>query len=83
MQAVPIICAEITKVSKHPNADRLRVCQVDTGEETVQVHLSPSKPICLQAELQTRMTHIVVHMQVVTNAPNVREGQKVAFAVSQ
>ena len=37
VQVVPIICAEITKVSKHPNADRLRVCQVHTGEETVQV----------------------------------------------
>ncbi|KAK9915050.1 hypothetical protein WJX75_004126 [Coccomyxa subellipsoidea] len=47
------ICAEIVKFSRHPNADRLKTCQVRTATET---------------------------LQVVTNAPNVREGLKVAFA---
>jgi tRNA-binding EMAP/Myf-like protein len=36
-QGVPIICAEVLKVSRHPNADRLRVCQVQTGDGTLQV----------------------------------------------
>ncbi len=48
------VCAEVVKVSKHPNADRLKVLQVRTDIET---------------------------LQVVTNAPNVREGLRVAFAV--
>lgn len=51
---VGLVCAEVVKVSKHPNADRLKVCQVRTDIET---------------------------LQVVTNAPNVIEGMKVAFAV--
>ncbi len=50
-----LVCAEVVKVSRHANADRLKTCQVRTDMETVQV---------------------------VTNAPNVREGLKVAFAVS-
>jgi phenylalanyl-tRNA synthetase beta chain len=32
-----IVTARITKVRKHPNADRLTVCDVDTGNETVKV----------------------------------------------
>ncbi len=32
-----IITARIASVRKHPNADRLTLCEVDTGEETVQV----------------------------------------------
>ncbi|MEM1145310.1 MAG: phenylalanine--tRNA ligase subunit beta [Pseudomonadota bacterium] len=32
-----VIVAEIASVEPHPNADKLRVCQVNTGAETVQV----------------------------------------------
>ncbi len=32
-----IITAKILSVRKHPNADRLSLCEVDTGEETVPV----------------------------------------------
>lgn len=32
-----IIVAEITQVEKHPNADRLSVCTVNTGREEIQV----------------------------------------------
>ena len=32
-----IITAKVTSVQKHPNADRLSLCEVDAGEETVQV----------------------------------------------
>ena len=34
---VGIKTARITRVKKHPDADRLTVCEVDTGAETVQV----------------------------------------------
>ncbi len=33
----PFKVAHVISAEKHPNADKLRVCQVDTGEETVQV----------------------------------------------
>lgn len=33
----PFSVAEVLSVKKHPNADRLTVCQVNTGNETVQV----------------------------------------------
>ena len=29
--------AKILKVSKHPNADKLKVCEVDTGKHVIQV----------------------------------------------
>ncbi|KAK9798489.1 hypothetical protein WJX73_000508 [Symbiochloris irregularis] len=45
--------AQITVVKKHPSADKLKVCTVNTG---------------------------TAHLQVVTNAGNVREDLKVAFA---
>lgn len=32
-----ILTAEVLSVKKHPNADRLTLCEVNTGEETVQV----------------------------------------------
>ncbi|WP_230944531.1 YtpR family tRNA-binding protein [Piscirickettsia salmonis] len=32
-----VIVAEITHCEQHPDADRLRVCQVNTGTETVQI----------------------------------------------
>ncbi len=32
-----IITAKVLSVQKHPNADRLSLCEVDTGEETVPV----------------------------------------------
>ena len=32
-----VVVGEILKVSQHPNADRLKVCQVDLGSESVQI----------------------------------------------
>ena len=45
-----IVIGQISKIEKHPDADKLIVCQVDVGKETVQI---------------------------VTGAPNVKEGDKV------
>jgi len=38
-QSIPreIICALITEVKPHPNSDKLYLCQVDTGKETLKV----------------------------------------------
>lgn len=33
----PITTARVTKVERHPDADKLTVCEVETGDETVQV----------------------------------------------
>ncbi len=33
----PFKVAHVISAEKHPNADKLRVCQVDTGSETIQV----------------------------------------------
>lgn len=45
-----IVIGQIEKIEKHPDADKLIVCQVNTGKETIQI---------------------------VTGAPNVKEGDKV------
>lgn len=45
-----IVVGQILKIEKHPDADKLIVCQVDIGSQTIQI---------------------------VTGAPNVREGDKV------
>ncbi|MEY8338402.1 phenylalanine--tRNA ligase subunit beta [Lachnospiraceae bacterium 62-35] len=45
-----IVVGQITKIEKHPDADKLIICQVDIGEKTIQI---------------------------VTGAPNVKEGDKV------
>ena len=45
-----IVVGQIVKIEKHPDADKLIVCQVDIGTETIQI---------------------------VTGAPNVKEGDKV------
>ncbi len=45
-----IVVGEITKIERHPDADKLVICQVNVGSET---------------------------LQIVTGAPNVREGLKV------
>ncbi len=36
-QATNVVVGKIVKVDKHPNADRLRVTQIDIGEKTIQV----------------------------------------------
>ena len=45
-----IVIGQIDKIEKHPDADKLIICQVNVGTETVQI---------------------------VTGAPNVKEGDKV------
>lgn len=45
-----IVIGQIEKIERHPDADKLVICQVNIGNETIQI---------------------------VTGAPNVREGQKV------
>ncbi len=50
-----IVIGQILSIEQHPNADKLVVCQVTTGSETVQI---------------------------VTGAPNVREGAKVAVVMA-
>ena len=45
-----IVVGQIEKIEKHPDADKLIVCQVNIGKETIQI---------------------------VTGAPNVKEGDKV------
>lgn len=47
-----IVVGKINKIEKHPNADKLVVCQVQVDEDGTQV-------------------------QIVTGAPNVKEGQKI------
>ncbi|SHF48460.1 phenylalanyl-tRNA synthetase beta subunit [Fodinibius roseus] len=32
-----VLVGEVLEVNDHPNADRLRICKVDTGNETVQI----------------------------------------------
>ena len=36
-QATNVVVGKIVKVDKHPNADRLRVTQIDIGGKTIQV----------------------------------------------
>ncbi len=50
-----IVVGEILKIDRHPDADKLVVCQVNIGDETTQI---------------------------VTGAPNVREGQKVPVVLA-
>ena len=47
-----IVIGQIDKIEKHPDADKLIICQVNIGTESVQI---------------------------VTGAPNVKEGDKVWF----
>lgn len=49
-----VVTGKILKIDKHPDADKLVVCQINVGSET---------------------------LQIVTGAPNVREGQIVPVAV--
>lgn len=50
-----IIIGQIKKIEKHPDADKLIICQVDIGKEEL--------------------------LQIVTGAPNVKEGDKVPVVV--
>ena len=49
-----IVVGQIKKIDKHPDADKLIICQVDVGSETIQI---------------------------VTGAPNVKEGDKVPIVL--
>lgn len=47
-----VVVAEITAIEPHPDADRLRVCQVNTGSETVQIVCgAPNARLGLKAPL--------------------------------
>lgn len=47
-----VVVAEITAIAPHPDADRLRVCQVNTGTETVQIVCgAPNARLGLKAPL--------------------------------
>ena len=35
--SAPVVVGEVVSVEKHPNADKLTVCRVNTGKQTVQV----------------------------------------------
>ncbi len=50
-----IVIGQIDKIEKHPDADKLIICQVNIGEETIQI---------------------------VTGAPNVKEGDKVPVVLA-
>ena len=50
-----IVIGQIDKIEKHPDADKLIICQVNVGTETIQI---------------------------VTGAPNVKEGDKVPFVLA-
>lgn len=76
---VNLLVAEVLSVLPHPNADRLRVVTVDAGNSTVEVRqcaCSPHRGSAVTAVLTFRGKR-----QVVTNAPNVRQGMKVVLAV--
>lgn len=49
-----VVVGKIISIEKHPNADKLRICQVDTGNEV---------------------------LQIVTGAPNVKEGDLIPLAL--
>ena len=49
-----IVVGQIQKIERHPDADKLIICQVDVGNETIQI---------------------------VTGAPNVKEGDKVPIVL--
>ena len=51
-----IVVGQIEKIEKHPDADKLVICQVNIGTETIQI---------------------------VTGAPNVKEGQKVPVVLPE
>ena len=49
-----VIVAEITAAEQHPDADKLRVCSVNTGDETVQIVCgAPNARVGLKAPLAT------------------------------
>ena len=50
-----IVIGQIDKIEKHPDADKLIICQVNIGTETIQI---------------------------VTGAPNVKEGDKVPVVLA-
>ena len=92
-----IVCAEIARVSRHPNADRLKICQLNVGSKSVQVHCLSALlqcgqhmkciafdipiPISCQLIPEASPAYRSNCLQVVTNAPNVKEGMRTALAV--
>ncbi len=53
----PTVVAEVLAVEKHPNADKLTVCKVKTGKETVQV-------VCGAPNVRTGMKAVLAQVGV-------------------
>ena len=76
---VNLLVAEVLSVLPHPNADRLHVVTVDAGNSTVKVcHCGCSSH---WGSALTAVLTFMGKLQVVTSAPNVRQGMKVVLAV--
>ena len=50
-----IVIGQILKIEKHPDADKLIVCQVDIGNQTIQRSLAQTE-ICTRKPLKTAFT---------------------------
>src|SRR5262245_37076325 len=53
-QLAPYVIAKVTEAKQHPNADRLRVCMVDTGDG------KPIQVVCGAPNARTGMTGVFV-----------------------
>ena len=59
MRLAAFTVAEITSAERHPNADKLQVCQVNTGAETIQIVCgAPNARAGLKTVLAVPGTHI-------------------------
>src|SRR5262245_23594394 len=56
-ELAPFTVAYVVSAEKHPNADKLRVCMVDTGKETLQV-------VCGAPNARTGMKGVFAHAGV-------------------
>ncbi len=60
---------KITKVTKHPDSNKLKVCQVDNGQKTVQV-------ICGASNVQEGMITIIAEMgSTLPSGVNIQVGE--------
>ena len=73
--------ARIESVQPHPNADRLKVCSVNTGSQTFKVGATAAACWLNFQKFEGAIGLTPSVLQVVTNAPNAAEGKLVVFAV--